>query len=242
MPRLVTYNVRRCLGMDGVLSPKRIAAVLADCEPDLIALQELDVGRARTRSIDQASEIARELGMQLHFHPVFKIEAELYGDAILTLAPSELVKAAALPGNPRRPHREPRGAVWVRIDLGHAYLNLINTHLGLGRLERVLQARALLGPEWLADRHCAGPLLLAGDFNSVRRSPAYRLLASVLRDAHVEGSGRPRPTFPAYLPVLRIDHVFVNDLIGVLGASVVRTELSEVASDHLPLLVDFELE
>jgi endonuclease/exonuclease/phosphatase family metal-dependent hydrolase len=43
------------------------------------------------------------------------------------------------------------------------------------------------------------------------------------------------------LPVLRIDHVFVSAPIQVLRAEPVRTPLTKIASDHLPLIVDFDL-
>src|SRR4051812_26266939 len=45
--RLLTYNIRHCLGTDGQMAPERIAEVIASCEADVIALQEVDVGRAR---------------------------------------------------------------------------------------------------------------------------------------------------------------------------------------------------
>jgi hypothetical protein len=45
--RILTYNVHRCMGMDGKLSPERIARVIARHTPDVVALQEPDVGRER---------------------------------------------------------------------------------------------------------------------------------------------------------------------------------------------------
>src|SRR5882724_6120294 len=48
MPRIVTYNVHRCVGNDRRLNVARVAQVLADLAPDIVALQELDVGRRRT--------------------------------------------------------------------------------------------------------------------------------------------------------------------------------------------------
>src|ERR1700761_6607691 len=116
--RIMTYNVHRCLGTDGKLSPQRIAEVIAACDPDVVALQEVDVGRVRTGGIDQVAAIAGQLGMQAHFHPAVRLLGELYGDAILTSAPSSLVKAALLPGPRPRHVIEPRGALWVVTELG----------------------------------------------------------------------------------------------------------------------------
>ena len=138
--------MHRCLGRDGRPSPARIAEVIAACQPDIVALQELDVGRARTGGVDQAHAIAQKLGMRMHFHPALGVAEELYGDAILTAQPSRLVKAGPLPGLARRWGFEPRGALWASIQVDGAEVQLINTHLGLDRRERLVQVEALLGP------------------------------------------------------------------------------------------------
>jgi hypothetical protein len=127
----------------------RIAEVLARLEPDIVALQELDVGRARTGGVDQAHEIARRLDMACHFHAALKVEEELYGDAILTALPERLIQVGPLPGHPRMPVLEPRGALWVEADVDGRALQVINTHLGLVPREQQIQAAHLAGPSWL---------------------------------------------------------------------------------------------
>ncbi|MDY6924370.1 MAG: EEP domain-containing protein, partial [Pseudomonadota bacterium] len=117
MPRLLTYNVHRCVGVDRRLDVDRIAGVIAEYEPDIVCLQELDVGRARTGMVDQASAIAERLAMTYHFHAAMTVEAEEYGDAILTLRPERLVKSGALPTLRGIPGLEPRGALWAAIDI-----------------------------------------------------------------------------------------------------------------------------
>ena len=242
MARILTYNVHRCLGTDRRQSPARIVEVIAACRPDIVALQELDVGRVRSGGIDQAHAIARELGMRhVHFNAALRVLEEEYGDAILTARPSKLVKAGALPGLMHRPALEPRGALWASIQIGGAEVQVINTHLGLRRPERLAQVEALLSPEWLSHRACREPVVLLGDFNALARSRAYQRLASRLCDAQVGPHIHhpPRPTFPSRLPLLRIDHVFVSRSIDVLRVEAIRTPLARVASDHLPLLVEF---
>lgn len=242
MLRIVTYNVHRCLGVDGRLSPARIADVIASCQPDIVALQELDIGRARTGGVDQAHAVARALGMHMHFHPALKVMEESYGDAILTARPSRLVKGGPLPMWARWVGLEPRGALWATVNLGGAEMQIINTHLGLRGPERLVQVDALLGPDWLGHHACREPVILAGDLNAVPRSRAYRRLTTRLRDAQTFSRvARPRPTFPGRMPILRIDHVLVSRSIEVLRTETVRTPLARVASDHLPLVVDFRI-
>lgn len=242
MLRILTYNVHRCLGTDGRLSPRRIAEVIAVLEPDVVALQELDVGRIRTGGVDQAHEIALQLGMSFHFNPALRVMEELYGDAILTALPCALVRAGPLPGLPGIRDLEPRGALWAAVQVGGVTLQVINTHLGLVARERQAQVEALLGPEWLGHPACQDPVILIGDFNALPRSRAYQRLAAQLADAQrARPNPRPRSTFPARLPVFRIDHAFLGRGVEVIDSVVPRTPLTRVASDHLPLVLDVRI-
>jgi endonuclease/exonuclease/phosphatase family metal-dependent hydrolase len=238
----MTYNVHRCVGVDRRLDIDRVAAVIAEYEPDVVCLQELDVGRARTGGVDQAHEIAERLEMSFHFHPAMKVEEELYGDAILTHRPERLVRAGGLPTVAGVPGLEPRGALWVAIDFDGVELNVINTHLGLVPREQRLQAAALVGREWLGHPDCRDPVILVGDFNATSLTRPYRRVATRLADAQKTGAvTRTVPTFPSGFPVLRIDHAFVSPSVRVTDVRAPFSPLARMASDHLPLLVEFEI-
>jgi endonuclease/exonuclease/phosphatase family metal-dependent hydrolase len=240
--RVMTYNVHSCLGMDGRVSTSRIARVIARSRPDIVALQELDVGRRRTGGVDQARAIADDLGMELHFHAALTIGDERYGNAILSRFPIRLVRADGLPALPLRRSLEPRGALWVTIDVGGLELTFVTTHLGLSRRERLHHAEVLIGPEWLAHPDCRAPIVLCGDLNDGSRSPSWRRFQGFLRDAQLGLDGkRPRPTWTSRVPIARLDHVFVSRGVEVVSAEVPRTDLARIASDHLPLVVDLRL-
>lgn len=237
--RMMTYNVHSCIGMDGRLSPQRIARVIADYSPDIIALQELDVGKARTGGVDQAGTIAQDLEMEYHFHPTVHLEEERYGDAVITHLPMRLVKAGMLPGLDHKPQLEPRGAIWVVIEVEGKEVQFINTHLGLLPSERRKQAAALLGSDWLQHPECRGPVILAGDFNALPGSTVCRHFARRLSDAQIAlVNHRPRRTLFGRYPVARIDHIFVEPTIEIDYIEVPQTTLARTASDHLPLIVD----
>jgi endonuclease/exonuclease/phosphatase family metal-dependent hydrolase len=240
--RLMTYNVHRCVGVDRRLDVERVAEVIADMKPDVVALQELDVGRRRTGGIDQAHRLAEILGMRSHFHAALRVEDERYGDAILTGLPERLVRAGPLPGYPRIKALEPRGALWVELDLGQdRRLQVINTHLGLVPREQQIQAAALIGEKWLASEGFTPPAVLLGDFNATPFSATYRLLTSVLRDAQAKSPRAPTATFPSGFPLLRIDHVFLAGQIEVVSVESPYDARARAASDHLPLVVELDL-
>ena len=241
MPRLITYNVHRCVGVDRRLDVDRIAAVIAEHEPDLVCLQELDVGRARTGHVDQARAIADRLSMSFRFHPAMTVEAELYGDAILTHHPEALVRTGALPTVAGVPGLEPRGALWSRIEIDGVSLNVINTHLGLMPREQRLQAAALIGRDWVGS--CTGATILTGDFNATSLTRPYQILNRRLSDAQRLLDLRPSvKTFPSAFPAIRIDHLFVSPQVRPIQVFAPFSPLARMASDHLPLVFDFELQ
>lgn len=243
----MTYNVHSCRGVDGRLDVGRIAAVIAQSRPDIVALQELDVHRPRTGKVDQAHAIAERLGMHFHFNAAMTVEEERYGDAILTALPLKLVKSGPLPNlrkmqvRGRRIELEDRGALWVEIAVEGGVVQVINTHLGLVPLEQKAQSEALVGADWLAA--APRPLILIGDFNATPRYACYKRFAAVLTDARRLAPGKPgAPTFPSRLPMLRIDHAFVSEGVKVDGVHAPDTALARIASDHLPLVMDFTLD
>ncbi len=237
--RVVSYNVHSCVGLDGRLSPARIARVLARCDADIVALQELDVRRARTEHVDQVGVLAELLGMEdYHFYPAVRVETEHYGDAILSRLPLRLVRAETLPGTESRPFLEPRGAIWAVADWNGQQIQIVNTHLGLLPAERSVQVDALLGADWLGHAACRDPVLFCGDFNFGPNSATFRRIVTEFADC--QRACRPQKTWFGPWPLARIDHLFVRGSLKVVRVNVPRTPLTVVASDHLPLVVDLE--
>jgi endonuclease/exonuclease/phosphatase family metal-dependent hydrolase len=242
--RLMTYNVHRCVGTDRALDVERVAEVIAAERPDVVALQELDVGRLRTKGVDQAHRLAELLKMSFHFHPAMTVEEELYGDAILTALPERRIKAKGLPLYRRVPGLEPRGALWVEVDVGGTKVQIINTHLGLVPQEQKRQAAALLGPDWMGADGWVAPGVVLGDFNATPYSATYRMLRTALRDAQTQSASWRRSatsTFPSSFPFMRIDHVFLTKGLETRGVSSPYDMRARVASDHLPLVVELEI-
>lgn len=235
--RVMTYNIHGCGGMDGKVSTGRIARVIAQYEPDIIALQEC-YGAKRG---DQARAIVAELKEVYHFPNSLAALQDDYGNAILSVDPMQSIKSGALPTLPGR-EIEIRGAQWVRVDFQGVSLHFLNTHLGLFSLERQLQADALMGPEWMANEACGNPVILCGDFNAFPSSTVYRTLTGRLREAQEHAEGHTlRNTFPGRYPVSRIDHIFCSVDFRTLKIEVPRTHLTRLASDHLPIVAEISL-
>ncbi|NLT71110.1 MAG: hypothetical protein GXX91_10510 [Verrucomicrobiaceae bacterium] len=241
--RVMTYNIHSCVGLDGRIRPERIARVINSCDPDIVAVQEVDAHRPRSGGHDQAKVIADHLRMDHAFYAVFEEAPEKYGLAIFSQFPFTLVKTEHLtPAHSGR--REARGAMWATFTSlpGVAKLHLINTHFGLGREERRQQVRRILAPDWLGGIPGDEPVILCGDLNSRERSFVWRSLATRLCDVQTTLPGhRARATFPTLRALLRIDHLFVSRHLSVERVEVPRTATSIAASDHFPLGAELSL-
>ena len=237
--RVATYNVHGCVGMDKQRSESRIADVIASLEADIVGLQELDQNRARSAAVDQAGAIAKQLGWHHFFHPAMRRAEELYGDAILSRYPIAVRQAVELPGNPPWYCRETRGITWAEAATPLGLVHIVNTHFGLGRLERRLQAQLLTSAEWLGSVTPEMPVVVLGDFNSVPWSPAYRAIARELHDVRrLVASPFSMRTYPTKFPALAVDHIFITPALKAVSMHVHRDAAARVASDHFPLVAD----
>jgi len=241
----MTYNAHGCVGADGACRPDRIAEVIRSLSPDVVALQEIDVGQGRSGHLDQAQRLADLTGLSAHFTSARDTGGGRYGNAILTHHPYELRAEGILPVR----RGEVRAAQWLRLELGDGHLDVVNTHLSLHFWERLAQFRALFSddphspmgqhpapfPALRGELEC---LILCGDFNTGTLSPLYFLLRRRLLDAQRVHARLGRATWPARFPLLRLDHVWIGKAISVERVIVPQNPLTRAASDHLPIIAD----
>ena len=237
--RVATYNVHGCVGRDRQRSETRIAEVIAELSVDVIGLQELDLNRTRSAGMDQAGIIAGQLGWHWHFQAAMQSGAERYGHAILSRHPLTLRQGACLPGKAPFFCRETRAALAMDVAADFGRVHLINTHLGLGRGERLLQSQMLTSAAWLDSSADGLPLVLLGDFNSLPGSRPHRALSQHLRDVRqLVRPGRPFRTFPTWFPAFAVDHILINEAFQATNLTVHRSPISRMASDHFPLVAE----
>lgn len=233
--RVVSYNVHACVGTDRRFAPERIAAVLRSLAPDVVFLQEVGdhVGRAPT--IDQARSLAASCRMDYVVGYTMPTGPWGYGNVVMTRGTVRGVNRFDLSVE----GREPRGGLRVEISAGGVVMTVLAVHLGLDRGERGRQVARLLGTGGPVDG-VELPLVLGGDFNDwppglTRRSLHRGFVDAGLRRMNLRG------TFPARFPLFRLDRLYSRNGLSVVGYDVVRTPVTRIASDHLPILADYRL-
>ncbi|MCX7626572.1 MAG: endonuclease/exonuclease/phosphatase family protein [Candidatus Sumerlaeaceae bacterium] len=243
--RVLTYNIHHGRGIDGRYDLSRIARAIAAETPHIVALQEIERFRQRSRREDQPRVLAALLKMHYCFASVRdhrhsdQHEGAAYGNAILSKFPIrstshfDLTVAGA---------REPRGCLHALIETPWGPLHVFCVHLGLRYGERAQQMAMLTSEKILKNpRLTPAPAILLGDFNNWWPVRTAKRIQEHFRDAcHVTGKKRLR-TFGQPVTVLALDYIYATHDIEIVSCYVANSSLARRASDHRPLVSDLKL-
>ncbi len=120
-------------------------------------------------------------------------------------------------------------------------IHLICTHFGLFEKERRGQVFQLVDYIQRRIPHDA-PLIIAGDFNDWRRTSHRNLLDNLaLTEAHESAHGRCADTFPAFLPFLPMDRIYLRGFQTTHCDSISGSNWRDF-SDHCALVADISLQ
>lgn len=225
--RAVSYNIHRCVGMDGRKDPGRVAEVIRELGADIVGLQEVDSKRGEDGRFEPMQKLAKESGFHVIPGETVLRDDEHYGNLLLT--------GRRVRGEIRRldlslPGREPRGAIDVDLDLEGEPIRVLVTHLGLRPRERRVQVRKLLDVLMVEPDRLT---IVMGDINEWL--PGSR----TLRWLHGRLGRSPAPrTFPAFFPLFSLDRIWVWPRRALLSIRAHDSPTARSASDHLPLAAD----
>jgi endonuclease/exonuclease/phosphatase family metal-dependent hydrolase len=231
--RVMAWNIHHGEGLDGKVDLGRIAEVIRSQRVDVVGLQEVDKGVARTGGRDFPAELAALTGMTAVFANNFSFQGGEYGNAILTRFP--------LLSWTNRHYRmiregEQRGLLEATLRVGGHRVRFLTTHIDhrpddSERWSNVAESRGVV------EREDGIPTVLCGDFNDLPGTRVYEALTRFLDDAWVLGGSGMGYTYPASGPSRRIDYIFLwpKGTAGVREIGVVES----TASDHLPVAGEF---
>lgn len=239
--RVVSYNIHRCIGVDRRFRPERVVEILQHVDGDVVLLQEVDEGVPRSRELDLAEEISSAAGYPHHAvgHNV-SLKKGRYGNCTLSRFPILRERNIDLTvGDKKR-----RGCQHTTLELPDHRMEVFNLHLGLSAREREKQIGLLVRSQELADLAPSQPCMVGGDFNDWR-SLLRPIFTEVLgfRNAtdQKSRSNAVMRTYPSFSPQGGLDRVYYRGGLHLRNARTCRLEVSRLASDHLPVICDFEL-
>lgn len=237
--RVATYNIHKCQGFDRRVSPQRIVAVIREVDADVVCMQEVVNAAEGPAHYNQAEEIGKAFPEYTwRFGSNREHRGGTYGNMTLTRLPLRHWHNHDV----TKPGREPRGVLQTDIELaGGETVHIFNVHLGTGLMERRYQAARLTGPEVLGSAGRRGARVVLGDFNEWTQGLTTRLLRSSFQTFQPQHGLRFGRTFPGMLPMMTLDHCYYEPPLQLVSTRLWRTAKALVASDHLPLVANFEI-
>lgn len=238
--RLISWNIHKGIGgLDRLYRLQRIADILERYRPDILHLQEITENVPRAHHDRQVDLLGDALALPHRlYQPNVRLSEGTYGNAILSRFPLSDAQDLDLKVSIKKRRRAQIARCRLRFDDGHTRsVILVNLHLGLAEFERRIQLRRVVDSDPVRHAHRDTPLIVAGDFNDVYGATGPHLAPAGFRN----GSGGIN-TFPAFMPVRALDQIHFRGALQLRKCAICPSRLAARASDHLPLIADFELE
>ena len=242
--RVMTWNIHHGEGMDKTIDVGRIAELITEQHVDIVAIQEVDRGVERSKKIDIITKLADITGMTYAFGKTIDYQGGDYGNAFLTRFPIFEERNAMYR---KFPEAEQRGVLLLVLGIIGEEVVVANTHLD-SQGNDSLRIASVNDLKSILKGYSSRPIILCGDFNDIPSSRVVTQLKEEYLDAWELAGTWEGYTFPSDVPKKRIDYLFTNSSrksdstsaaihLRPLSARIVKS----LASDHLPLLVEFEL-
>jgi len=218
----------------GFIDMDAIANVITEHNPDVVALQEVDVNINRSGNIDQARILAEKSGMKYYyFGKAIDHDGGDYGVAILSKHELSGMETIKLPADPET-KSEPRVLAVATVEMANGFRFVFGTtHLEVRHeSNRLMQVAAI-------QRYAESltlPFVIAGDFNAKPESESIKALDKTFQRTCEDCA----PTIPVINPTRAIDFIAFTpaDYFKVLRHEVVD---ETYASDHLPVYAELEV-
>ncbi len=220
--KLMTYNIKNANGMDDVCDFQRVANVINNASPDVVAIQEVDSMTNRSGQKYVLGEIAERTQMHAYFAPAIDYDGGKYGIGLLTRQVPVRLQTIPLPGR-----EEVRALILAEFE---DYIYCC-THMSLteeDRMESLKIVKSFTTPY-------KKPLFLAGDMNA---EPESDFIKELQKDFQILSNPKQH-TYPAPEPKETIDYIATlksnANGFALISAQVLHEPM---ASDHRPILVE----
>ena len=219
--------------------------VLRHYDAEVVLLQEVDDGAPRSAHLDLGRELAAAGGYShLAIGHNVSLRKGRYGNATLSRFPILRERNIDLTIGRRKRRGCQHTTLEVASPARERRLEVFNLHLGLSAVERQRQVGMLVRTRELEELEPHAPCLVAGDFNDWRSLllPVFTEALDFRCATLLKGdSNACLRTYPSFAPRGALDRIYYRGPLRLHDVRVGRLDVSRVASDHLPVVAEFEL-
>ncbi len=255
MVRLICYNIEYCEGIEGrwyeylkfwkmFFPPKhldwKIVRTFNKLKADIIALVEVDIGSVRNRGKDEVRYIAKRTGLT---NFIEKIKYPIHGwlglfhhVPILDMQANGVISKFKFHKVKYHVFNEGTKRMIIEASVNcPKKVTLLICHLALGKGARKKQIEELIK----IVNQIKNPVILMGDFNTFNGDKEIKeLLRRTKLDDKIGLDKEDLPlTEPSWSPSRRLDYILTSKEINVKNYKILNYHFS----DHLPVMIDFEV-
>lgn len=234
-PTFMIWNIHNAIGVDDIFDPQRIVEEIEINNPDVIGLNEVDLGALKTSFVDLTSYFAHKLNMYYFYGYSFY---KHYGNALLSKYPIQSAEIIHLPQ--AKSSTEPRSMIKAELEINNEIWTVFITHLSTNQEDRLVQVPYILSVLELLGNF--DNVIWMGDFNLEPSSEEYKIIARSNIDL-IDSYKYLHPLDPGYTchfdenftPRKRIDYILSSP--DVIPRS--STIYCSLASDHCAVITEF---
>lgn len=230
----MTWNIQHGRGMDGEINLERIAALIVEKQPDLVALQEVDRGVRRTDGRNLDEELAELTDMERVFGKASEWQGGDYGNAILSREEIEWSQNEVMY---LEDDIEERAAIRAQVTIGTRELIFFSTHFSVQKPDRLGQVDDLVD---MVLEHDDSLVVIGLDLNDQPGSAVYEEILTHLTDPWPEVGEGSALTWPASEPTQQLDYILKSNATTSRLRAIRSWVPTTLASDHRTVITDFE--
>ena len=204
-----------------------VADKIVNSGADVVAMQEVDVGAARSNRVDMPTRLSEMTGLKYHyFIKIRDFEGGEYGTAVLSHYP--IVESKTI-HYPVKIATQGTSCGYVVLDVNGKEVTVFNTHLSVENDASNIETLCCLRDVLTEYQKTQKTLLACGDFNTyVPRVAEY-----------LPNFNRVNETYPTYADRI-IDHIIYTGDLTACNGRTIDTQFDRT-TDHNMLLCDVTL-
>lgn len=241
--KVLTFNIHKGFNWNNSkVTIKHLKENLERLHPDIVLLQEV-VGENlhHEKKFDnwisnQFDFLAKDLWSESVYSKHALFDHRHHGNVILSKFPVIFSETEDISLN----KFEQRSILYSQLEYENNLIHVLCVHLNLLGRDRKKQYQLI--KKYIKSKSIGtDPIILAGDFNDWNQQASKNLLSiNDLHDAHKSIHGSYGKTFPAIMPMIKLDRIYTKGF--KINSSEVLSGIEwNSLSDHLPIHIEIEL-